>query len=119
MLELLEKLQNETPLYGREWVVSPFKIVFDLLKHLDSSWPDAEGDSADLFRQLIAAQPERVFEAAKSEALYLIEEYADSDCGFGSSDMVGVMISTLNAAGCETTFAHGIGIIIKEIPIPL
>ena len=145
MLELLEKLQDETPLYGREWVVSPFKIVMDLLKHLDSSWPDevagaivpikhpaqichplvatkfirvTEGDSADLFRRLIAAQPDRVFEAAKSEALSLIEEYSDNDCGFGSSDMTAAMMSTLNAAGCETTFAHGIGIIIKEIPIP-
>jgi len=111
MLELLENLQSENPLYGGEWVVTPYKIVFDLLKHL-------EGESAILFRQLIAAQPDRVFEATKSEALSLIEEYSDNDCGFGSSDMIGVMMRTLNTAGCKTTFAHGVGITIEEITIP-
>jgi len=111
MLELLEKLQDETPPNGQNWVVSPLNIGFDLLTHL-------EGESASLFRQVVTAKPDAVCEAIVWEAKSLIEEYASSGCGFGSSDMIGPMMSVLDMVGCRNTFKHGVGITIEEITIP-
>ena len=103
LLEILEKFEQAKKYWvpahadNVDWVVYPDRYILEAARFL-------KGDHLDRLMTIMEERPRSVYLTATLHAEDLVERYAGTGCGFGSSDMTYELKSFLDDLGFKTSF---------------